>query len=1179
MSEAGQGTVTGISKQADVTLLYLLNNYRSGLFQTCIMEGIDWEDFTLVFSDRTESYEVKWHASLPLSTIKEIVQKELAKEAQGYRFKIVCKVLGKNTREDVCKIKNASVVLENNELWNEYRANFDKFINNGWSRESLLFLANVEMIEVGGDEQLERKIYDYFLFEDVFYMDNADINSVISESFRNILKKSETGQSIKKSEFVDALNGFKMRLAEKSESFPPSIKIGEKIENMQRFLSSIGEFKKINNSKYLTPISFNLRVIQFTIDRLADNDFPLKEICFFLEKVLAKHFYYFACMKIFDSKFKNNLFDIDAFLQFISGNYNRLSEDSAIHQVFKLLYMYSEQNDTKDVYEKIFIFFKRCVLSRMKEISFADRYNPNNSFRYEYFAKLLNKIGVIMEGDEEYLKLLFNHFDFTSNLFNLNASNNMPYYHWVKNYLAQDIVNRLDRVKDQVICQFKNIYGKKYKGYESSGGLWEMSGSEFIIKDLDLVEHIFAPAFTEAVNNKNKNEIWEFIKKNIFVNGKTAVNANHPVFLSRSIVGILVAISLDKNVDSTMRNESYDQLKKVLKITKGLPSTTEIVFNSIRGVNPEIIAQNGILSIIDLVDIALGKYNEKSSPDSVIMLEVLFLFLGSDPENILNKLEIIFTNEKFHKTMVFPSLMSILADKKYIPGDEKLLVRLIEVMNLEKLIDKNELSDGAIVFISNAFESVLLRSRSTAELILSRYVSAATSNIQRINFFGGIVMRLAEKYPNEIYDLLKTIIEDSDVYKNLLKDSFRFKHGILCLSVGLASSKLYDQARFILDVLFDDKNFMSEAYYLSMDKNMGIKSGKEAYAGVFEDAIRLLERFAGSKNADLIMYALERTLFLMDLMSDLSKSLGYSEANYALRIESVHVLALIARLETRAVLKEANLDQDEQIKMLAMQFAAWINSLLKSGDSPRAAGFAMLALTQYIVKDLNTKEANIVLDIFESFDIKESSGLFIYYAFYRKGYNLDIPFDMDEFKIRLNRLSKRTCDIRIGMAHELCNMVDRNEFDDTITADIARDIWKQFLYGYQKTVYSYLYSILVNELSKIDRCVEAKRVLFSALSNEAEYLEKSPNVWPDLNIREIGAVLFDNDMLGFLSFMSAILSYSDVNTGRILFGFELSSLVTMFQQITQVELNADEKSLYLTIIEKCSDLSIELKLE
>jgi hypothetical protein len=132
MSEAGQGTVTGINKQADVTLLYLLNNYRSGLFQTCIMEGIGWEDFTLVFSDRTESYEVKWHASLPLSTIKEIVQKELAKEqVQGYRFKIVCKVLGKNTREDICKIKNASVVLDNDELWNEYRANFDTLIMDG----------------------------------------------------------------------------------------------------------------------------------------------------------------------------------------------------------------------------------------------------------------------------------------------------------------------------------------------------------------------------------------------------------------------------------------------------------------------------------------------------------------------------------------------------------------------------------------------------------------------------------------------------------------------------------------------------------------------------------------------------------------------------------------------------------------------------------------------------------------------------------------------------------------------------------------------------------------------------------------------------------------------------------------------------------------------------------------
>jgi hypothetical protein len=1032
------------------------------------------------------------------------------------------------------------------------------------------------MIEIGGDEQLERKIYDYFLFEDVFYMDNADINSVISESFRNILKKSETGQSIQKSEFVDALNEFKMRLAEKSESFPPSIKIGKKIENMQRFLLSIDEFKKINNSKYLTPISFNLRVIQFTIDRLADNDFPLKEIYFFLEKVLAKHFYYFACMKIFDSKFKNNLFDIDVFLKFISDNYNKLSEDSVVHQIFKLLYMYSEQNDTKEVYEKIFVFFKKCVLSCMIEISFSDRCNPSNSFKYEFFAKLLNKIGVIMDGDEEYLKLLFNHFNFTINLFNLNAANNMPYYHWVKNYLAQDIVNRLDRVKNLVIYQFKNVYGKKYKGYESSGGLWEMSGSEFLIKDLDLVEHIFAPAFTEAFNTKNKDEIWEFIKQNIFVNDSTAVDENHPVFLSRSIVGVLVAIVLDKNINNTMRHESYDQLKKILKITKGLPSTTEVIFNSIRGVNSEIIVNNGILSIIDLVDIALGKHNEESLPDSVILLEVLFIFIAIDPENTLNKLGAIFANENFHRSLVFPSLMSILADKKYLPDDEKILVRLIAVMNLERLIDNNELSDDAIVFLSNVFGYVLVKSRLASETIMSRFVSVATPNIQRINYFGGLLVRLGERHPNEIYDLLKNIIEDANVYKKLLKNSFRFKHGILCLSVGLAASNKYDQARFILDVLFDDEDFMREAYSLSMDKNIGISSGKEAYAGVFEDSIRLLEQFVGSKNVDLIMYALERTIFLMDLNEDLSKSLGYSEANYALRIESVHVLALVARLETRGVLKEANLDQDERVKILSLQFATWINLLLKSGDSPRAAGFALLALIQYIVKDLNADEANIVLNVFEHFDIRESSGLFIYYAFYRKDHNIGIPFDMDEFKIRLNRLSKSICDIRIGLAHELCNMVDRDEFDGTITADIARDIWKQFSYGYQKTVYSYLYSIIGNELSNTERCIEAKNMLFFALSNEAEYLKENPNVWPDLNIREIGIVLYDNDIAGFLAFMSTILSYSDVNTGKILFGFELPSVVTIFKQIVKEELEPDENDLYESIIEQCNNLAIEI---
>lgn len=107
MSTAGQNTVTGISLQADISLLYLLEHYQRDDFAAILLESKDWEDFALKFKDRTESFEVKWHKDpLSYADVKAIIKKEVEKQnGEDYQFKIVAKHFSPQFVKDIEYVK------------------------------------------------------------------------------------------------------------------------------------------------------------------------------------------------------------------------------------------------------------------------------------------------------------------------------------------------------------------------------------------------------------------------------------------------------------------------------------------------------------------------------------------------------------------------------------------------------------------------------------------------------------------------------------------------------------------------------------------------------------------------------------------------------------------------------------------------------------------------------------------------------------------------------------------------------------------------------------------------------------------------------------------------------------------------------------------------------------------
>jgi len=101
MNKAAHSTFTGISDQADIALFYLLKASKRADFQKIIVEGEEWEDFTLIFDTYNEDYEVKSHTNpLSFSDIKKIITKKFNRQyGEKDKFRIVVRRLNKEFKK------------------------------------------------------------------------------------------------------------------------------------------------------------------------------------------------------------------------------------------------------------------------------------------------------------------------------------------------------------------------------------------------------------------------------------------------------------------------------------------------------------------------------------------------------------------------------------------------------------------------------------------------------------------------------------------------------------------------------------------------------------------------------------------------------------------------------------------------------------------------------------------------------------------------------------------------------------------------------------------------------------------------------------------------------------------------------------------------------------------------
>lgn len=1157
MSKAGQSNFTGITLQADLALLYLLEIYSDKKFIKIILEGTDWEDFTLVFEDKIDSYEVKWHREITYNHVQKIIQKELKKtRKEKFNFNILCKKLNTSFKKDFKFLKNTLYYysLFNKEKLVQDNDVVKKFLHKGWTFEQILFLIKIEIIEFEKHENILNRIYEHFHLRESVYLDIQDINQIVSKTFREIMLKSKIGDKISKIEFFNIIEAFKRKISEKSESFSPTLMINDKIQNIDPYFISPNEFLKLNHHKYLTPISSNRRLVMKIVDEIINNDFSFQSILFFVEKILIKNNYQFSCVKLIKAKFDSNRILADELVGFLIKHYEELNNDFFVHDTFRMLLELSKRK-SRYVNSLILNFLEKNVLVPFEEALRRSCYRDYD-YKFKWLPELVEEIGKSLENEDKYLEFLFRYFNFTGNYHKSFIVTPPIHYEWIKKYIKKDFTKRYIKVINQITKQYR-LQIVKYSGYELYGSGVKMFNASFSINESGIVKFIFVPLFKEMYS-ENPAKLWKLLKEKIFYWPKNRISVNYPIFIKRACIELYLDIILSPDSQKNHILDSKQLLKETLSVKKGHPNTSEVIFNYIRQTNLEEWDKD---FLFELVNIDCHKHGQKNIPTNIFIVEILLKLANLDNQIAKDLLLEHIANLDFRKSYTFEQMLNLIGDVSVFPNQPEFAIKLISSINLPNYFSvagKRRVSSKIFVNLINVL--------ATNELIDSmlkftqNFLIGKDSNQNSRNFFGNVVSGLSKEHFKVIFSCLRPILRDRSEFSKKFEDAEVFKESIVKIGEYLVKIKQFEDARLIVNLLFEDSDPETSNEVTKFNRHIKIKQGKS------EDIITttrgwvcwLLKEFIASNEPAEMAFAFEKTKILLDLDGSLALKLGYTETDYYVLLQALVPLIEVSHPDKRKILSKFKSGLGEEVRKVAFEVLHWVKKEFDKGFHPNAI-LNKLFYVFYCMRDLTTNEAKLVLCLFEKYKVEEAAFLFIYFAEYRKDDYPDIEFNQALFQKWLKRLCETKNPLRGKISWWFWRILAEDDKKEGLSEDILTKYWPSFLKEYQGDVYFFLYKILKYFLCLSKNHEENRDLLFSAIKNEMAYLKKKNNgssfAYPRLNLIEFIQIFLDKSIQDFFDLSIIVLENSDFTSGTNIYGMCIPDLVNAFKKIDNTSLS------------------------
>jgi len=1166
MGIAGQNTFTGINAQADLAMLFLLENYEKEDFKEILLEGDGWEDFTLIYDKKTISFEVKWHKKpLTYSDIKNIIEKEINKGAeQAFTFKIICKRVNDTFLKDLNYLKNTMP------YWLNFHKNKDakenevvkKFLKKGWKDAELMFLLNTEIVEMGSEQNLANKLNDSFAIKDSLYYSPEDIRAVTSTIFKQIVVASTEGQKINKSDFSTFLKDLKKQLAHRSESFSPGKAIGDL--DLKPYFENESNFLKLNRTQILSPLTYRPRTIHEIVERLIDLNFKLESYRFFIEKILIKQSYTLLCLKLLKIKREQGLLDGDFYISFLDKNFSRFTDDFSVHDSLKLLLDFLKNDPSQKLVANSLAFLQKHLLS---PVGFAIRKRDNEldySYKYVHLIEIVQIIGTNLPESNQFVELLFKYFDFTSNEFQLSTETPGPFFTWIKNYIKTNPSLHIKKIVGLYSKQHQKKY-RFYNGSDVSGGVTKFFSDTYSLQEKGIVKLVFSRVFAELYEEDQKRG-WDIIKKCVLVKSKKEFSRTNPVFLKRSIVPIVLRRFKDENLSKSEQKNAFNVLVSVLKIQKGLPSTSDTIFELLRHENLENF---GLDNVFKLITVDSNKFKPGGIPTNVFALEVLIKVVSYNREKPRKYFLKLLENKELRRSHVFEEILNLLAANKKLLENEELSREIFTSIDFQSLIlNKNDSCWIDNKFLLNLLKTSYSKDKGFFRNVLESLLDEET-NPYLTDFFSSVLFQLLEFVDAiSLYEILKKYTTD-DLMKGRFLKARDFKYFCISLGEKLVKEGDIQGAKDFVLLFLEDLDPETSLEPSEVNYHLKIKTGASVrtIATVRGRLCWLIQKIVVTNELENMLFGLKHTQTLLDLDSKLAKKLGYPETDYYVTDQALVPLIELAQPKRRKIIQGDS--STDIVKELVWSVYLWVKKSFEEGSKPTTLLERIIHCFSNI-RDLTEKEASDLLDFSEKHSLKDASGLFIFYAHFRNQIYPNLRFNQEPFKERIIGICKGTNPIKANIAWSLWRA--EKEVPENKKFKIETLVyWMEYASRYDGSVFNYLSFSLQDRLNTDELFEPSLQLLKKALKSEIEHLSMNRSDYPRLRVDELLPNVFMKSISEYANVVNLMMELNDYEQGTSPFGGFFNLIYTLTEKISDESYSEVKKE----IIDKLKKMDYE----
>jgi hypothetical protein len=1101
VSLAGQNTFSGISAQADVALYYLLEGYKNDQFVEIIVEDKKWEDFTLVYQDHIEVFEVKWYQrNITHSIIHNILKKKrFTSLKEKDKLTIVGRTFSPTFQNDFQYVSKYGFWWRNYPDYKKYLKKdpiYRRLKRGGWSYEEIDLLKSVCIVEFKTQTLLLAKIEEFFVLDYPVYLDRQDQKSVIALTFQRIMEEGSHGGRITKLEFVQTLNDFINHIADSPTFFRPTLTLGRKIINLNRFLRSERKLQDLNQKTFLTQISSSSRLIYYLYNKLLASNFEVHSFDFFLQNVLIKHHYSFLAMHLLETRWKQRTIKPQYLLTTILNIFEKLKGHLERDSALKLLEEVVNEDTDPTRNNQISTFLQKYYL-----VPFSSKKIPMIDWSQEQheISRVANILIIIYERTKKgksIIDFVFNYFDMTGDYFPLVQETPSSIYSATLEFMMLMPAVNLEYVVEKLSEQFNKRYGGKYRGYEWSGPSHSQTGGRFSISDIGAARKLFRPLF-EQLYKVDPKTAWTFIKKRVLLNNPHSAGTETPVFLKRAVIPLLIRRVSDNQIEQLERNQSLKFLRNILSIRKGWPSTSDILFSELRDMDLAAFGYENIMQLVELDSKKTTRCPEPGYPSNIFVIITLLRLakVGYDPAKKF-MVDLVRKHDYLQYDRQYRTI-NLLSYESVVEFEPDFVVDLLEALDIESYLEMENSKKTHFFlrsdFLEGLFKKDWLSDSGRSKRIIHQLLKKDNPSARVLEFVTGPIQNLSKENAQKIYEAFEEYLQTKDIFRQKFANSVNAREHFVWLAKELANKGCYDEAKKLINFCIDDPDPNTDDRESSTNHHFAVMAGEDTntITSVRGSVGWALMEFASAKTPDPIAYALEGTELLLDLDGRLHTRLGYSEPDYYVRLQSMHALTVLVNLVQRKRLDEYQVGLGNSAKQLAVHLVTKVkNDIIERDIKPSDIANSLINVFDGL-RDLSTDEASELLDLFEKLDTHRSCYLFMYFAEFREQEYPEIPFDPHSFKERLHRIINKRPSFARMVASECCNIVDNDNTTRESDFSTFEPYWESLFQSQDRELFRLLYKTLEKTLTWPSKYSYHRNLLKNAISNEAAYLRQS----------------------------------------------------------------------------------------